>query len=69
LIEHTKKRGDDLEGTHKHYILGKMIELSREIPHLKGEGTKSQVNFSTKMSELLRVKSVGEIKTLRKMKE
>ena len=69
LIEHTKKRGHDLEGTHKHYVLGEIIELSREIPHLKGEGTKSQVNFSTKMSELLRVESVGKIKTLRKLRD
>jgi hypothetical protein len=68
LIEHIKKRGHDLDGTHKHYILSKIIKLSREIPHLKGEGTKAQVNFSTKLSELLRAKSVGEIKTLKKLK-
>lgn len=67
LIEHTKKRGHDLEGTHKHYILGEIIELSIEIPHLKGEGSKAQVNFRTKMSELLRAKSVGEIRTLRRL--
>lgn len=69
VIEHTKERGDDLEGTHKHYILGEIIELSREIPHWKGESSKGQVNFSTKMSELLRVESVGKIKTLRKLKD
>jgi len=32
--------GHDLEETHKHYVLGKIIELSREVPHLKGEETK-----------------------------
>lgn len=69
LVEHAKQRGKSLEDTRKHYILGKIIPLSKEIPHLIGEGTKAQVNFSTKLSELLRVNSVGEIKTLRKLKE
>ncbi|KYK34790.1 MAG: hypothetical protein AYK22_04770 [Thermoplasmatales archaeon SG8-52-3] len=68
LVERAEKRGQDLEGTHKHYYLGEIVKLSREIPHLKGEGSKAQVNFRTKMSELLRVESVGKIKTLRKLK-
>lgn len=68
LIKHSRERGHNLEGTHKHYVLSKIVKLSKEIPHLKGEGTKAQVYFMTKMSELLRVKSVGAIKTLRKLK-
>ena len=64
LIEHIRKSGVSLEGTHKHYGLGQIIELSREIPHKRGEGTKGQLNFRTKMSELLRVESVGKIRIL-----
>lgn len=67
LIKHAQARETDLEGTHKHYVLGDIIPLAKEIPHLRGEGTKAQVNFSTKLSELLRVNSVGEIRTLRKL--
>jgi len=67
LIKRCRERGHALEGTHKHYVLGQIIELSKEIPHKKGEGSKGQVNFRTKMSELLRVKSVGEIRTLRQI--
>jgi len=48
-------------GTHKQYILEEIVPLAREIPHLRGEGTKGQVNFKTTMSELLRVNSVGQI--------
>jgi len=69
LVERAKKKGHDLDGTHKHYYLGEIVKLSREIPHLKGEGSKAQVNFSTNMSELLRVESIGKIKTLRKLRE
>lgn len=66
LIEYTKKRGHDLEGTHKRYILDEIIELPTEITHLKGERSKGQDYFRTKMSELLRAKSIGEIRTLSK---
>lgn len=69
LVEHTKARKHSMEGTHKHYYLGNLIELARPIPHLKGEGTKGQVNFSTTMGELLRAKSIGAIKTSRQMKQ
>lgn len=69
LIEHTEKRGRSLEDTHKHYVLGELVKLGREISHVKGEGTKAQVNFRTKMSELLRAKSVGEIQTLRNLEK
>ena len=61
LIEYERKRGRDLEGTHKHYVLGKLTELPREIPKKRGE-QKGQDYFFTTMSELLRAKSVGEIK-------
>ena len=56
-----------LEGTHKHYLLAKRVRLAREIPSLAGERPKGQVNFQTTMSELLRVNSVGGIKTLRQL--
>lgn len=69
LIERAKKKGHDLDKTHKHYYLGEIVKLSREIPHLKGEGPKAQVNFRTKMSELLRVESVGKIITLRNLRK
>ena len=67
LIEHSQKRGHSLDGTHKHYVLGEIIPLAKEIPHLKGEGSKSQVYFQTKLSELIRVDSVGKIRTLGKL--
>jgi hypothetical protein len=65
IVEDAKRRGYDLEGTHKQYVLQEIVSLAREIPHLRGEGTKGQVNFKTTMSELLRVNSVGEIKVAR----
>jgi len=68
LTKHYQTEGDDLNGTHKHYILHKIVPLSREITHLKGEGTKAQVRFSTTFSELMRVNSVGEIITAKKLK-
>ncbi|MFH0978970.1 MAG: PD-(D/E)XK nuclease family protein [Candidatus Woesearchaeota archaeon] len=69
LIERSKNKRQDLGDTHKHYILGKLIPLAKEIVHIRGEGTKGQVNFATTMSELLRVKSIGEIRTLRHIRE
>lgn len=68
LIEYERKRGRDLEGTHKHYVLGELRELPREIPKKKGE-QKGQVIFYTTMSELHRAKSVGEIRTLKQLKK
>jgi len=68
LIEHTKQRNYDLEGTHKHYVLKGIVELAQRIEHKRGEGTRGQVNFSTTMGELLRAKSVGDLKTARQLK-
>lgn len=67
LIEHTKQSNYDLEGTHKHYVLKGIVELAQKIEHKRGEGTRGQINFSTTMSELLRAKSVGDLKTVRQM--
>ena len=61
----SQKRGHSLDDTHKHYVLGEIIPLAKEIPHLKGEGTKAQVYFQTKLSELLRVNSVGDDQNIR----
>jgi len=69
LVEFTEKRSYGMDGTHKHYQLGEIQPLAQEIPHLKGEGTKAQVNFQTKMSELLCAGSIGKIRTLRKLGE
>lgn len=68
LIEHYQKRGIDPKSTHKHYALGKIFRLSREIPLKKGEKQKGQVYFSTKMSELLHAESIGKIRTLKQLK-
>ena len=67
LIKHAKSRGNNLKGTHKHYVLGKIVKLSTEIAHVRGEGSRSQVYFLTKMSELLRAKSIGDIRTLKQL--
>ncbi len=64
LTKDSQKKGHSLDGTHKHYVLGEIIPLAKEIPHLRGEGSKSQVYFQTKLSELMRVSSVGQIRTL-----
>lgn len=48
-------------------FLNKIIKIDLK-PEKKGGGTKAQVNFSTKLSELLCAKSVGKIKTLKKLK-
>lgn len=69
IIDHIRKRGKKLERPCKQYILQPLIKLCREIPHIKGEGTKAQVNFQTKMSELLSAKSIGTIRTLRKLEK
>ena len=63
LIKRSKKRGHDLDGTHKEYHLGNTMKLYREIPQLPGE-QRGQVYFKTKMSELLREKSIGKIKKI-----
>lgn len=58
------QRGTDLFGRHKHYNLGKIVKLSREIPFIKGGKPIGQVKFKTKMSELLRVNNISELKKL-----
>lgn len=50
-----------VKGTLKVYELGALIPLSHEIPLLKGESVRRKP-FKTTMGELLRVRSVGEIK-------
>ena len=52
----------------KCYRLNKLgiVRLAREIPYLTGE-KKNEVYFFTTCSELLRVKSVGEIKTIHQL--
>ena len=61
LLEHIKKRGKDIEGTHKEYRLknGSLVSLAHPIPHI---GRGPMVNFRTTMGELLRAKSTAEIR-------
>jgi|TARA_B100001964_G_scaffold150903_1_gene166058 hypothetical protein len=59
----------DLNGTHKHYNLGEIIELAKEIPFIKGKKSIGQVKFKTKMSELLRVTNISELKKLSHFKK
>lgn len=59
------ERKKDLKDTHKQYQLGELIELDKEIPFNKGGKTIGQVKFKTKMSELLRVKTVSDLKRLK----
>lgn len=63
LIKHAKK-GKYYLKKHKHYVLDKIVKLASEIPRAKGEGRRGRYYFTTKMSELLRAKSTGGIKTL-----
>lgn len=60
-----KKKGYDLRGRHKNYKLGKLIKLEREIPFIKGGKPIGQVKFKTKMSELLRAKTISDLKGLK----
>lgn len=57
-----KEKGYDLNGTHKNYNLGKPIKLEREIPFIKGGKPIGQVKFKTKMSELLRAKTISDLR-------
>lgn len=69
VIKFCRKRGDDFRNDKvKKYAFRKIVKLAREIPHLRGEGAKAQVRFGTIMSELLRVKSVGQIKPMSRLK-
>lgn len=68
LIQHVKERRYDLEGTHKQYVLGDLIELSHKIESKRGQGSRGQIKFSTTMSELLKAKTIGDIKTARQLK-
>jgi len=56
-----QQKNVDFDGTHKYYNLGKIVKLSREIPFLKGGKTIGQVKFKTKMSELLRAKTISDL--------
>ena len=62
LKEWYKKKGYDLRGRHKHYKLRKLIKLEREIPFIKGGKPIGQVKFKTKMSELLRAKTISDLR-------
>lgn len=57
------------QGTHKHYNVGKLIELAREIPFIKGGKSIGQVKFKTKMSELLQARTVSDLKRLKDLEE
>lgn len=65
LEEWYKKKGYDPKGSHKHYNLGKLIKLEREIPFIKGGKPIGRVKFKTKMSELLRAKTISDLKRLK----
>lgn len=60
-----KQKNAELSGTHKHYNLGELIKLEREIPFIKGGKSIGQVKFKTKMSELLRAKTISDLKRLK----
>lgn len=71
LEEDYRKRRVDTKLTHKHYHIDTklgLVKLSQEIPLLKGERQKGQVNFSTTLSELLRATSIGQIRTSAQLK-
>ncbi len=57
-----------VEGTLKVYELGELIPLGHEIPLLKDE-TPKRKPFKTTMLELLRARSVGEIKNIKQLKK
>jgi len=59
------QKNRELSGTHKHYNLGKLIKLEREIPFIKGRKSIGQTKFKTKMSELLCAKTVSDLKRLK----
>ncbi|MDA2916000.1 hypothetical protein MYX64_04035 [Nitrospinae bacterium AH_259_B05_G02_I21] len=65
LKEWYKETKRDLRGRHKRYNLGKLIKLEREIPFIKGGKPIGQVKFKTKMSELLRAKTISDLKRLK----
>ncbi len=52
---------------HKEYHLDNIIELAKEIPSIKGPA-RGQVYFQTKMSELIRVNNISEIKIPSKLR-
>lgn len=60
-----KQKNFELKGTHKQYNLGELIKLEREIPFIRGGKPIGQVKFKTKMSELLRAKTISDLKRLR----
>lgn len=60
-----KQKNKELSTTQKRYNLGKLIKLDREIPFIKGGKSIGQVKFKTKMSELLRARTVSDLKRLK----
>jgi len=62
-----KQTDRSLDAIHKHYNLGKIVKLNREIPFIRGGKSIGQVKFKTKMSELLRAKTVSDLVRLKEL--
>ncbi len=52
----------------KFYYLDEIKELSKPVPHKKGDGARGQVGFHTTLEEIQNATVLSDIKTLRQLK-
>ncbi len=52
----------------KFYYLDEIKELSKPVPHRKGDSARSRVNFHTTLEEIQNANVLRDIKTLRQLK-